>query len=390
MIPYKMEDVLEASSREDFTVVTTFAGGGGSSTGYRLAGGKILLANEFVEEAAITYSENYPDTPVEVVDIRYITRRKYVTEWFNSFGIRKGDYDLLDGSPPCSTFSVAGSMHKDKKDAKDVVYSDTTQSRIGYLIHDFVYVALTTQPKVVVLENVPQILPKSGQDDGIFSFAVERLRRHGYLCTYKVLTATDYGVGQIRKRLFLVGIRPDIAKKVGIESEEQLFDEIYPKSFGEVKTLRDVLDGVDINERERQMLLSSTRRSTRYELIRAIPKNPPKVTRLNDVKDGWTSDFSVERWSWNVPARTVTQMGVQLSRPNYFHPDEDRPFTINELKRIMGLPDDFVLTGSYDQKAERLGRMVPPLMTSALATQINERVFKQLKTKPKSLSISNR
>ena len=54
-----MEDVLEASSKEDFTVVTTFAGGGGSSTGYRLAGGKILLANEFVEEAAITYSAQH-------------------------------------------------------------------------------------------------------------------------------------------------------------------------------------------------------------------------------------------------------------------------------------------------------------------------------------------
>ena len=382
MIPYQMEDVFDASSREEFTVVSTFAGGGGSSTGYRLAGGKILLANEFVPEAARTYSENYPETPVAVMDIRSITRKRYVTEWFREHGIKVGELDLLDGSPPCSTFSVAGSMFADKKSELDVAYSDTRQSNIGYLIHDFVYIALTTAPKVIVLENVPAMMPsnnKEKEDDGIFSWAIERLRRDGYLCNVKVLTATDYGVGQIRKRMFLVGVRHDIADKVGLKTEKQLLKEVFPKPMGEIKTLRDVLEGVQIDPRERQTILSATRRSTRYEIIREIPKNPPKVTRLKDVKEGWESDFSVERWSWDVPARTLTQQGVQLSRPNYFHPDEDRPFTINELKRIQGLPDDFVLTGSFDQRAERIGRMVPPLLTAALASQINERIFKQLK-----------
>ena len=379
MIPYQMKDVFHASSREDFTVVSTFAGGGGSSTGYRLAGGKILLANEFVEEAARTYSENYPETPVAVMDIRSITRKRYVTEWFREHGIKVGQLDLLDGSPPCSTFSIAGSMFADKKGELNVAYSDTRQSNIGYLVHDFVYIALVTAPKVIVLENVPTMLPskdRTREDDGIFSWAIERLRREGYLCNVKVLTATDYGVGQIRKRIFLVGVRQDVARIVGLETEKQLLKEVFPKPLGVIKTLRDVLEGVQIDQRERQLLLSATRKSARYEIVRALPKNPPRVIRLRDVLDGWRSDFSVERWSWDVPARTVTQMGVQLSRPNYFHPDEDRPFTINELKRIQGLPDDFVLTGSFDQRAERIGRMVPPLLVSALASRINERIFK--------------
>ena len=389
MIPYQMRDVFDASSREDFTVVSTFAGGGGSSTGYRLAGGKILLANEFVEEAARTYSENYPETPVAVMDIRSITRKRYVTEWFREHGIKVGELDLLDGSPPCSTFSIAGSMFSDKKSELDVTYSDTQQSNIGYLIHDSVYIALTTAPKVIVLENVPTMMPSKRtdkEDDGIFSWAIERLRRDGYLCNVKVLTATDYGVGQIRRRMFLLAVRHDIAKRVDLKTEKQLLKEVFPKPSGEPRTLRDVLDGVHIDERERQLLLSATRRSTRYEIVRALPKNPPKVTRLRDVSTGWKSDFSVERWSWDVPARTVTQLGVQSGRPNYFHPTEDRPFTINELKRIQALPDDFVLTGSFDQKAERIGRMVPPLLTSAIASQINERIFKQLKGSLKSLT----
>ena len=373
MIPYSLDDVLENSKQKKFSVVTTFAGGGGSSTGYRLAGGHVLLANEFIDEAAKTYSENYPDTPVEVVDIRHITRRKYVTEWFSKFGIKKGNYDLLDGSPPCASFSVAGSMFDKRSDSENVVYSDTKQSRIGFLIHDFVYVANVTQPKVVVLENVTQI-----HKSDIFQIAVERLRRWGYLCCYKVLEATDYGVAQTRRRLFLIGIRPDIAEKVGIRDERQLMDEIYPEPIGTRLTLRDVLRGVEINPEEREMLLTSTVRSTQYEFIKRIPKNPDRVLRIKDVEPDWKTDFSIERFSWDRPARTITQMGVQLSRPNYYHPDEDRPFGVQELKRIMGLPDDFVLTGTFDQKCERLGRMVPSLMTKAVAERINERVFSKL------------
>ena len=66
---YNLQDVYDASSQNKFNVISTFAGGGGSSTGYRLAGGKILCINEFVEEARNTYRENYPDTPILPDDI---------------------------------------------------------------------------------------------------------------------------------------------------------------------------------------------------------------------------------------------------------------------------------------------------------------------------------
>ena len=68
-----MKDVLDNSNKELFNVISTFAGGGGSSTGYRLAGGKILLINEFVEEARKTYRENYPNTKILPDDIKNLT-----------------------------------------------------------------------------------------------------------------------------------------------------------------------------------------------------------------------------------------------------------------------------------------------------------------------------
>ena len=68
--PYTVEDVINASNENRFTVISCFAGGGGSSTGYRLAGGKVLLINEFVEEAISSYKQNYTDTKILVDDIK--------------------------------------------------------------------------------------------------------------------------------------------------------------------------------------------------------------------------------------------------------------------------------------------------------------------------------
>ena len=98
--PYNLKDVNEASSQNKFNVISTFVGGGGSSTDYRLAGGKILCINEFVEEAQNTYKENYPDTPILPGDIKKLTTKDFTDIAGTT------DIDILDGSPPCSTFSV--------------------------------------------------------------------------------------------------------------------------------------------------------------------------------------------------------------------------------------------------------------------------------------------
>jgi DNA (cytosine-5)-methyltransferase 1 len=367
--PYTLKEVNQNSSKNKFTVVTTFAGGGGSSTGYRLAGGKILLANEFIPAAVDTYKSNYPDTPVEMIDIRKITRGKYVNEWFESYGIQKGEYDILDGSPPCSTFSTSGKGKK-KIEEKNVKYSDTTQDRIGMLIHDFVYIANCTQPKVVIIENVPSI-----QSSDVFQYALERLRRYNYLVNYSVLTSSNFGVPQKRKRLFVIGIRPDIAKKVGITDERDILD-IYPKGSSYEPTIKDAFEGLTINEKEREMLLSNCRRSSSYELIKRLPKNPTKSMKISNIDPNWISDFNLVRPSINKPCPTLTQMGQQMGRGGVLHPNEDRVFTVNEMIRLMGLPDDFKLTGNFNQKIERMGRMVPPLMTKALSEAIYEKILK--------------
>ena len=103
---YNLQDVYDAEAQNKFNVISTFAGGGGSSTGYRLAGGKILCINEFVEEARNTYAENYPNTPILPDDIKELTGQDLLT----AANIGVGEVDILDGSPPCSAFSMAGAV----------------------------------------------------------------------------------------------------------------------------------------------------------------------------------------------------------------------------------------------------------------------------------------
>lgn len=87
-----------------FRVVSTFSGCGGSSLGYRMAGFKVIWANEFIAPAQAVYRANFPDTVLDTRDIRTIAPDDILT----ATGLKVGELDLLDGSPPCSSFSMAG------------------------------------------------------------------------------------------------------------------------------------------------------------------------------------------------------------------------------------------------------------------------------------------
>ena len=374
--PYKLEDVYKQSKKKLFTVVSTFAGGGGSSTGYRLAGGKVLLVNEFVEEAVNTYKANFPDTPVDDQDIRKITRSKKgkegVIAWFKSFGIKPKSYDILDGSPPCSTFSQAG-RGEDKNDKEEVIYSDTVQSNIGYLIFEWVYLALVSLPKICIIENVENI-----EKSEVFKNAITKLKSE-YIFNYRILNSGNYGVPQKRKRLIGIGVRKDIAKKVNIKNADDIY-KLYPETSSYIPTVYDALHNVEIDEEERNLALCAVRKSTSYEIVRNIKKDPERVWRLNYSNPKFKNlYFNTNRASWYLPAPTLTQFGNQLGGlGGIFHPTEDRQFTLTELRRLTSLPDDFKLTGSFNQRSERMGRMVCPLMMKAVSESIYEKVLSKL------------
>ena len=370
--PYIMNDVLEASSKKLFTVISTFAGGGGSSTGYRLSGGNILCVNEFVQSAVDTYGANYPNTPILDDDIKKLTGEDFL----RVANIQKGELDILDGSPPCSAFSVAGKREKGWDKTKK--YSDGKEvENIEDLFFEYIRIANDIQPKVIIGENVAGIM--MGEAIKKYNEIINEFEKCGYEAIGKVMNAADFGTPQARKRCFFVAVRNDVMEKVGLNFMT-MESTLYPEPYGPQPTLKDAIGDLENDRTEVQMLLDFVQGSFQKKWIELLPFSPDKHRKPSDPEfidiNPKQSMFNMIRPAPNLPCPTVTQAGQKKGLSGVFHYDSNRKLTIKELKRVMGLPDDFKLQGDFDQQAERVGRMVAPLMMKALSNNIYEKVIK--------------
>ena len=365
---YNLQDVYDASSQNKFNVISTFAGGGGSSTGYRLAGGKILCINEFVQEARNTYNENYPDTPILPDDIKELTGQHLL----DAAGIKAGEVDILDGSPPCSAFSVAGAMvqgghSKGFKQTKK--YSDGKKiENIEDLFFEFLRVAEEIKPKVIVGENVAGLT--MGEAKQYYYKITNEFEKIGYDVSSMVLDSSHYGVPQTRKRLIFIGVREDVTTAIGLTFMN--IAGVFPEKFSEAITCGDAFSDLQYDEEEIKMLTEKFSKGSHFETASKMPKDPDKVLTGCDYHPKG-HHFNMKRISRHKPAPTITASGGCI------HWEEMRKLALCETQRAMSLPDDFKLTGKWEQKSERMGRMVPPLMMKAIADSIYEKVLKPYK-----------
>ena len=364
---YNLQDVYDASSQNKFNVISTFAGGGGSSTGYRLAGGKILCINEFVQEARNTYNENYPDTPILPDDIKELTGQHLL----DAAGIKAGEVDILDGSPPCSAFSVAGAMvqgghSKGFKQTKK--YSDGKKiENIEDLFFEFLRVAEEIKPKVIVGENVAGLT--MGEAKQYYYKITNEFEKIGYDVSSMVLDSSHYGVPQTRKRLIFIGVREDVTTAIGLTFMN--IAGVFPEKFSEAITCGDAFSDLQYDEEEIKMLTEKFSKGSHFETASKMPKDPDKVLTGCDYHPKG-HHFNMKRISRHKPAPTITASGGCI------HWEEMRKLALCETQRAMSLPDDFKLTGKWNQRAERIGRMVPPLMMKAIADSIYEKVLDKI------------
>jgi DNA (cytosine-5)-methyltransferase 1 len=376
---YTLKDTLESEQKALFNVLSTFAGGGGSSTGYRLAGGKILAINEFVPEAQNTYRENYPDTLIIPGDIKKLSGKDFLEK----VNLKPGELDLLDGSPPCSAFSMAGSVSHGKGNThadafgKKKKYSDIEGvENVEDLFFEFLRIADELKPKVIIGENVEGLT--MGEAKEYFHKIQNTFEDIGYLVVADVLDASYFGVPQSRKRTFFIAVREDVAEKVGINFMTMY--QLYPDKNDTRTTLGEAINDV-INEDNEELDYLFDKISPEKAVgktLMKMPKDPDKVLTGMDYHEKG-HHFNLKRSSLRKPCPTITAMGNLAGIAGTCHPLEDRKFTIKELKRIMSLPEDFKLTGQHKQQSERIGRMVPPLMMKALAESVYNKVLKPYK-----------
>lgn len=172
------------------TVISTFAGCGGSSLGYQLAGFHELLAVEWDDNAVATFRLNFPEVPVYHGDIAKLSGE----ECMRLAGIKAGELDVLDGSPPCQGFSTAGNRR----------FSDPRNS----LFKEYARLLGELQPRAFVMENVTGMV--KGHMKQAYLQIVKTLRECGYRAKGKVMNAMYFNVPQSRERVIIIGVRNDL------------------------------------------------------------------------------------------------------------------------------------------------------------------------------------
>jgi DNA (cytosine-5)-methyltransferase 1 len=342
-----------------------------------MAGFRTLWASEFIPAAQDTYRLNHPDTILDTQDIRKVQPQDIL----DRVGLDVGELDVLEGSPPCASFSTAGKRAKGWGEVRK--YSDS-QQRVDDLFFEYARLVEGLQPKVFVAENVSGLV--KGVAKGYFKEILRRLKDCGYQVEAKLLDAQWLGVPQMRQRLIFVGVRNDLGLKPA-----------FPKPLKYRYSVRDALpwmttigtsDGFGHSEQvpaDRPYHTVGTGPQQGNGLARFVEAETD-ISRYaigaewDKLKPGEQSEryFQLVRAGLDEPSGTITQRGGDNTVASVTHPTEKRKFSIAELKRICGFPDDFQLTGTYAQQWERLGRAVPPVMMSYVAATVRDEILERI------------
>ena len=385
---YNLDDLEKSANRKLFNYISFFAGGGGSSAGYKLAGGDCKFVNEFQQVAVDTYLANWPNTPHVCGDIKNVTGKQIM----EMTGLKEGEIDILDASPPCPPFSMSGT--KQKGWGKEKTAYGMKQKNIEDLTWEVIRIAGELKPKVIVCENVKGLTMEYAKEH--LNRMVADFEKEGYTTTYKVLKGHEQGVPQKRERVFIVSIRNDVMDDIGMPF--MCINNIFPEPEKEFADIRDAIGDIQQNNENASQayeLVEAMKKGAKWKWLKRLPKNPDKVVSVGDdvvgpwydkviahrkkwgktVPDKKHSFYQSRRVPWHQASHTLSEQGLQTSLAVHLHPEEDRVFTTKESARIMTLPDDYKLTGTLNQQLARIGLMVAPICMKYLADEIYKQVL---------------
>lgn len=313
------------------SVCSLFSGIGGIDLGFIQAGFDIVWANEMDAAACRTYRHNFPNTNLIEGDIKRIATSDIP------------DCDVLTAGFPCQPFSIAG-LQKGFKD------------RDGNLFFEITRIIDAKRPKVVFLENVPNLMK---HDDGkTFLVIFNGLAQFGYTVYYRVLASNDYGnLPQIRKRIYIVAIREDISNR--------LYQ--YPEPMELTLKSSDI-----INRSVKQHDIYYYTEGKMYDRLVAHMKDRKAIYRITDTE---------VRWTKNQMCPTLTaNMGTHKDRVHVVWDDYGiRKMTLREGLDFQGFPKEFYFpnTITIDDAYKQIGNTVSVPVIVRLATKIKEMLMEE-------------
>jgi DNA (cytosine-5)-methyltransferase 1 len=326
--PYKWTLKDAVFTKDKGKVFSCFACGGGSTMGYKLAGFDVLGCNEIDPKMIEAYKSNHNPKYAYLEPIQiFKLRTDLPDELYN--------LDILDGSPPCSSFSMAGNREKDW--GKDKVFREGQAMQVlDTLFFDFIDLAKELQPKIVVAENVKGLLLGDAKQYVIQIY--REFDKAGYYVQHWLLDASKMGVPQKRERVFFIAMRKDLAKPFLHFAD--MFTEV-PKlelNFKEPKIpIKHFAKGVPKKETQNYS-------ESRFGDV-MLDINKPSNTIATDINRYWLNENTL------IDKDTVSLIG---SYPlDYDHLDFNNPQYL-------------------------IGMSVPPVMTAQIANQIYEQWLSKL------------
>lgn len=331
---------LENMPKNGIKVMSTFACGGGSSMGYKRAGCEVIAANDIDPEMAWHYKLNIKPKHYYLCPIRDLLTADLPPELF--------ELDILDGSPPCSTFSMAGS--REKAWGKDKHFREGQAKQVlSDLFFDYLDLVERLKPKVAIAENVKGML--IGNAKGYTKMVMDRFKKIGYRPQLFLLNSADCGVPQKRERVFFCAVRNDIdVMPLKLTPRHK-----WINCEDAVKDLQ-----ITINEWEEVKFTANT------DLIWWPKTKPGEYYGAAVKREGLPAKlWSIVKLNNKTPACTLT--ATDIAR----HWSMPRKLTFREWKRLGSFPDDYKAKSNNIGKY-MIGMSVPPKMTEQVARAVCE------------------
>ncbi|GKU24328.1 cytosine-specific methyltransferase [Clostridium folliculivorans] len=353
-----------------FTCVDLFSGAGGLSRGFYDAGYDVVLGVDFDEAALKTFKENHGNAEALLLDL---FDHSNIDKIVNFLEEKEVKLDVLVGGPPCQGFSIAGP--RDMNDKRNSLYLA------------MVKLADCLKPQAVVLENVPGMLQTNG---GIGAKRIiQDFKNIGYTMVPQLLYAPDYGIPQIRKRVFFVGLKDGVTD---FKFPEALFDKNHyvtcEDAIGDLPALQtangEIIYGEEIQdyatpaltEYQKKMRKNSNKVHNHIgsipiektkKMISLVPEGKNYKSLPEEYSGLYKYHEALTRYNSKKPSLTIN-----TGHRSHFHYKYNRIPTVRESARLQSFPDDFIFYGNKSQQYKQVGNAVPPMLGQVLATKLKE------------------